>query len=448
MKRTNSFKRTIGILLFSTVPYISAGQAPDKFPENIKPLITTRWGQHFPYNIYAPQTTRNGETTQDPAGCGPTAMAQVINYHQYPQHVPAIGHTYDWTLMFDKYKTNLDRKEWESVAQLVQDCGISSFTWYSRKGSSSSLSAIMGSMKHHFLYSTYMSLYNREQFATPQLDSIYRHLLFSELKAGRPVIYRGHSKKKGFGHIFLIDGCKGNKVHVNMGWEGKGDGYYTLDDLNTYCNEQWMLIGVADSTYRPEVKQVCLSSAGTLGEELGDDGRLLTRHIQISGPMNDQDFATLREMLNNGLLRTINLKQAQVSALPDSAFSACPYLSDMILPHTLERIGHHAFSGCINLNRIELPQGLEVIGNGAFGGCIYLREIELPPNLKSILNNAFNSCQMLTYVNIPKSVKILGNYVFAHCKRLQTLLLPESITSIGKDITHDCPLLKHFTPHT
>lgn len=442
MKQSVRIKQAIGILLLCIVSLRAAGQASDRFPENIKPLITTRWGQQFPYNIYAPQTTRNGETTQDPAGCGPTAMAQVINYHQYPQHAPAIGHTYDWTQMFDKYKTNLDRKEWESVARLIQDCGISSFTWYSRKGSSSSLSAIMGSMKHHFLYSNYMSLYNRKDFSTPHLDSIYRHLLFAELKAGRPVIYRGHSEKEGFGHIFIIDGCKGNKVHVNMGWEGKGDGYYTLDDLNTYSVEQWMLIGIADSAYRPEVKPVHLSSAGTLEQELKDDEQLLTRHIQVSGPMNAQDFATLREMLNNGLLRTINLKEANVESLPDSAFCDCPYLSHMVLPRTLKRIGHRSFYHCANLNKIELPHGLEFIGNGAFGGCIYLREIQLPPNLKSILSNAFNSCQMLTHVRIPESVVQLGSYVFAHCKRLQTLLLPENIGIIGKDITYDCPLLK------
>ena len=442
MRKTSRIRLLASITLLLLLPVTFIGQENYRFPENIKPLITSRWGQQFPYNLYAPQTTKYGVTTIDPAGCGPVAMAQVINYHQYPQNVPAIGRSYDWTLMFDKYKASTENKSLESVAQLVKDCGNSAFTWYSHKGSSNTLSAIMGSMKYHFRYTRYMSLYNRQLFNTPHLDSIYHELIFSELKAGRPILYRGYSEKEGYGHLYIIDGCKGNKVHVNMGWEGKGDGYYTLDDLNTYNIEQWMLIEVADSTYRPSMTAIHLDIAGTLDQQLSEDARMLTRHIRISGSMNEQDFATLRQMLRQGMLRTIDLEETDVTVLPDSAFRHCYFLSHIVLPRNLRHMGDYSFSNCSNLNLIDLPQSLQVIGNGAFGGCIYLRELQLPSSVKTILSNAFNSCQMLTQVRIPDSVVTLGHYVFAHCKRLQTLTLPPSIPYIGKEITYDCPLLK------
>ena len=442
MKHTLNTRLLLSIAALLCLAVRSTGQETYRFPENIKPLITTRWGQQFPYNLYAPQVTKGGVTSIVPAGCGPIAMAQVINYHQYPQTVPTMGRTYDWTLMFDKYKMSIENKSLESVANLIYDCGNSAFTWYSQKGSSNTLSAVMGGMRYHFRYTNYMSIYSRNQFNTPHLDSIYRQLIFSELKAGRPIIYRGYSEKEREGHLYIIDGCKGNKVHVNMGWEGKGDGYYTLDDLNTYNTEQWMLIEVADSTYHPQMTSVRLDTAGTLRQQLNGDARLLTRHIQISGSMNEHDFATLREMLQYGMLRTIDLKETDVTILPDSAFYDCFYLSHVKLPRYLEKIGHHSFCLCPNLNLIDLPEGLEFIGNGAFGGCIYLRELQLPSSIKTILSNAFNSCQMLTSVNIPEGTELLGSYVFAHCKRLQTLRLPQSLKIIGKDITHDCPLLE------
>ena len=282
------------------------------FPEEVKPLIKTQWGQHYPFNLLCPETdNNNGENTYKLAGCGPVAMAQVVNYHRYPSMSPDGKYEYDWSQMFHSLTSNVQKEGIVAVAKLISDCGVSSFTEYGDERSSTSLSYIMGAMKRLFGYSNYMSIYNRSDFETPKRDSLYRQLIFSELKAGRPVLYRG-TNEKGEGHLFIIDGCKKGKVHVNMGWGGNDNGYYELSDLRGYGQQHWMLVDVADNSYQAETKEVTINEAGTLVKLLTPEERLTTRHIKLKGKMNGIDFFTLREMSKKGLLRTVDMEQVEM----------------------------------------------------------------------------------------------------------------------------------------
>ena len=53
-------------------------------PGGIDPLLTTKWGQQFPYNLKAPVI--DGELAV--AGCLATATAQVVAYHSFPPKYP------------------------------------------------------------------------------------------------------------------------------------------------------------------------------------------------------------------------------------------------------------------------------------------------------------------------------------------------------------------------
>ena len=55
MKYTLNTRLLLSIAALLCLAVRSTGQETYRFPENIKPLITTRWGQQFPYNLYAPQ---------------------------------------------------------------------------------------------------------------------------------------------------------------------------------------------------------------------------------------------------------------------------------------------------------------------------------------------------------------------------------------------------------
>ena len=385
------------------------------FPEEVKPLIKTQWGQGYPFNLLCPKTDDgNGDNTYKLAGCGPVAMAQVVNYHRYPAMSPDGQYEYDWSLMFRSLNPDVQKEGIVAVAKLISDCGVSSFTEYGDERSSTSLSYIMGAMKRLFGYSNYMSIYKRSDFSTPKRDSLYRLLIFSELKAGRPVLYRG-TNKKGEGHLFIIDGCKKGKVHVNMGWAGTDNGYYELSDLGGYGQQHWMLVDVADSSYQAVTKEVTVNEAGTLVKLLTPEERLTTRHIKLKGKMNGIDFFTLQEMLKKGLLRTIDMQQVEMEALPDTAFSDCYYLSHFVAPRTLKRIGYRSFFRCRNLNYAVFHDGLQEVGNVAFSGCENLLAVKLPATTARIGYNAFTSCNTLLTVTIPEGTSEMDNYAFQDC---------------------------------
>lgn len=78
-------KQSIVAILLVLVAIVSFAQDKYVFPEDVKPLILTRWGQHHPFNLLCPKTeSTKGEATNMLAGCGPVAMAQMVNYHRYP----------------------------------------------------------------------------------------------------------------------------------------------------------------------------------------------------------------------------------------------------------------------------------------------------------------------------------------------------------------------------
>ena len=414
------------------------------FPEDVKPLIRTQWGQGYPFNLLCPETDKsNEENPYKLAGCGPVAMAQVVNYHRYPSMSPDGEYEYDWNLMFNTLNASVQKDGIVAVAKLISDCGVSSFTEYGDNWSSTNLSYIMGALKRLFGYSNNMSIYKRSDFLTPKRDSLYRQLIFSELKAGRPVLYRGVNKK-GEGHLFIIDGCKKDKVHVNMGWAGNSNGYYELSDLGGYSGQHWMLVDVADSCYLAETKEVNIDSVGSLVKLLTPEERLTTRHIKLKGKMNGTDFYTLREMLKKGMLRTIDMEEVEMEALPDTAFSNCYYLSHFIAPRTLKRIGYYTFSKCSNLNYAVFHNGLQEVRGAAFSGCKNLLAVRLPATTTKIGYNAYTSCTTLLSVTIPEGIQEIGNYAFSNCKHLYAINLPKTLRKIGKEVFKKCDRLTHI----
>ena len=438
-------KQSIVAILLVLAAIASFAQDKYVFPEDVKPLILTRWGQHHPFNLLCPKTeSTKGEATNMLAGCGPVAMAQMVNYHRYPSTSPDGTYEYEWDLMFPTLTAVLRKEEIVAVAKLISDCGVSSLTEYGAEASGTSLSRMMGALKRLFHYSNDMSIYERSQFATPERDSLFRQLIFSELKAGRPVFYRGYNEKEKDGHLFIIDGCKKQKVHVNMGWAGNRDGYYDLDDLSGYSQQQWLLVDVADSNYHALAKDIAMNEPGTLADALSRQELLTTRHLKLSGKMDERDFSTLREMLRTGLLRTIDMEEIELETLPDSAFYECTYLSHFVAPRTLQRTGDAAFGRCRNLNYVVFHEGLKAVSNAAFSGCTNLLAVKLPETVTYIGYNAFTSCQALLSVQLPEGVERIGNYAFSYCNHLYSISLPKTLSRFGNEVFKNCDRLTHI----
>ena len=82
-------------------------------------------------------------------------------------------------------------------------------------------------MKEHFYYSKKMAFTKRGTDT-----ELWKSSLDSSLLAGNPIIYSGFPDVGSVGHAFNVDGVhKSNYYHVNWGWGGVDNGYYTIDNF-------------------------------------------------------------------------------------------------------------------------------------------------------------------------------------------------------------------------
>ncbi|MBS7377060.1 MAG: C10 family peptidase, partial [Paludibacteraceae bacterium] len=208
----------------------------------VGPLLTTAWNQAPLYNELCPyDSTKNSRTV---TGCVATGMAQIINYWEHP--IKGIGGksyehirygnlsadfqntTYNYNLMPDTLKSTSTAAEINSVATLMYHCGISvnmNYNVSSEGGSSAFSNDIVSAMKKYWEYSNDIRMLSRDYYWRFP-DSIK-----TELLAQRPVLLSGSGE--GGGHLFVTDGFDSNNYfHINWGWGGLFDGYYSLNALN------------------------------------------------------------------------------------------------------------------------------------------------------------------------------------------------------------------------
>ncbi len=200
----------------------------------VEPLLTTRWGQRYPYNMFVPSGC--------PTGCTATAMAQIMKYWEWP--VQGTGEhsyewngqtlsanfgetTYDWDNMLDSYHIQTTQEQDEAVATLMWHCGVSVDMDYSPNGSGAVLNP--GTLINYFNYSDEMNKLSLNNCSV----SYWKARLKDCLDLGRPVFYTGFSSSYNNGHAFVCDGFDTNDMfHFNWGWSGSGDGYFSIGALN------------------------------------------------------------------------------------------------------------------------------------------------------------------------------------------------------------------------
>lgn len=195
----------------------------------VGPLLTTTWDQDAAYNDYCPTNTYTG--------CVATAMAQIMNYHEYP--VTGVSwHRYnhatygDLTAYFDDVNYNWnnmpDGSGNNDVALLMYHCGVSVEMDYSTSGSGAQSADVPMALANYFQYDQGMSNVARADYTDPN----WILLLKAELDALRPIYYSGSSTASG-GHAFVFDGYNtSDQFHINWGWSGYADGYFTIGALN------------------------------------------------------------------------------------------------------------------------------------------------------------------------------------------------------------------------
>ena len=202
--------------------------------KRIDPLISVTWNQGSPYNKYCPSDA-NGRAV---VGCVAVAMAQAMSVAKYPSRpVGEFSYThgtygslyinydeegaYDWSAII-----NGDNGK-DNVAKLLYHCGVSVKMDYSPGGSGTQSTYVPAALKRNFSYPDAVTYYSRGSYSGD-----WEQLVIDELEAGRAVYYSGHDPIKNYGHAFNLDGYDGNSMfHVNWGWGGVNNGYFTIDGL-------------------------------------------------------------------------------------------------------------------------------------------------------------------------------------------------------------------------
>ena len=236
---------------------LNHGFTPAKISTNrisrdaIEPLIRTQWNQSTPYNNQCPKDPSTDLTCA--TGCVATAMAQVFNYHKWPEHCPALpsyrtnkeniyvpslpATDFKWSLMKDTYSNGETGEAAEAVAELMRYCGQAVQMDYTSKESGAYADPQI--LKDVFDYDDNLTEIYRNEYTD---EEEWDNLIYHELDEGRPVFYSGAPPENtgGSGHAFICDGYDGyGRFHINWGWGGHRDDYYVLSIANPYDEEDF-----------------------------------------------------------------------------------------------------------------------------------------------------------------------------------------------------------------
>jgi hypothetical protein len=229
------------------------------------------WNQGVPYNNYVPLI--DNERCQ--AGCGPIAMAQIINYHKYisdynfsnefvePNYVSFTGESGepDYVLIDidddaslfsfptfeelddaehllcvrDAFNANYSLWTDEQRASLIFASGVALKVDYGVNGTATwAGSNLTHTYKMNFGY-------NCEQFSRNGYQGDWNQLINNEIDQNRLIHYsaQDYTSVPHIGHAFILHGYSIDVTSplywykINWGWGGASDdGWYTLDNLN------------------------------------------------------------------------------------------------------------------------------------------------------------------------------------------------------------------------
>lgn len=255
-------------------------------------------------------------------------------------------------------------------------------------------------------------------------------------------------------------------------------GFYSCggdDDISTTSNEG------GNSSITGTTAKVDLKKAGSLSTLISDDAKFNITDLTITGDINGDDIALIREMAGadmngdetKGHLSVLNLKDANIVAggnpyyvkstteacyskkdiVGSYMFANCK-LTNVILPSNATEIKNNIFykTGIegysvdnTTLKSIIIGDKVTIINYGAFSSCTKLAEVVIPNSVIQIGSYAFSRCTSLAKVIIPNNLWNIEDYVFSGCSNLTKVENLVNISRIGRYAFSDCTNLTIFT---
>ncbi|MCH5235638.1 MAG: leucine-rich repeat protein [Muribaculaceae bacterium] len=126
-----------------------------------------------------------------------------------------------------------------------------------------------------------------------------------------------------------------------------------------------------------------------------------------------------------------------VKEICSEAFRDCIIEGDLMIPPSVEKIGHYAFGGCSRLEYVEMGDKTIDLEDQVFYMCSAKR-VKLSNKLKVLPNNTF-AWSGLENIELPETLEVIGSWVFQECK-LTNLLIPDNVTVIGEGTFDHCSI--------
>ncbi len=219
----------------------------------VAPLVKSKWGQGDHFNEWCPYDSNAHKHCL--SGCVATAAAQVMRYWKHPE-VGRGSHSYvhekygtqavrfdttyyRWNDMPTVFTSIISPNKVAAVSELIYHVGVAVDMTYGTGGSGAHTNPLgkidrassETALKEYFRYNPALFTAYKEGFT----DAEWRALIDADLDARRPILYDGYGSSGG--HAFVLDGRDTlGLYHFNWGWEGSGDGYFTLDSLTPQAN--------------------------------------------------------------------------------------------------------------------------------------------------------------------------------------------------------------------
>ncbi len=286
---------------------------------DVGPLLKTKWDQRKPFNNNCPLYNGNKRCV---TGCVCTALSQIMFYWTYPASSIAVpgyttdtyhfsmpelpATTFDWKNMKENY-SSYNTTQANAVATLMQYVGQAMRMDYGPDGSGA---AMCYAAHAAVLFGYDKNILNQISISS---DTEWTEKMLTELRAGRPIFYAGGYP--GGSHAYVVDGYKAStdKYHVNFGWGGSCDGYYSFNHFLDYNSDREMYVGLKPGKPEIDVSEEQLSFNNIIGETE-------TKTFVVTGYALNGDLSI---KLNNGgtiysLNKTsISRKDATLAALAD-----------------------------------------------------------------------------------------------------------------------------------
>lgn len=448
----------------------------------VMPLIETRWGQSYPYNLLCPKTRFS--ISNKLTGCVATAMSQVMYYHKNPQrgegrlrlHVDGAVEDVDFSMVAPQWSqmkvSYAPEEDIMPIAKLMYMNALSVSSSFGDISTSANNLAARTALVNFWHYHPTCGLLKSDN------QNRLINVILNNLERKLPVIISGGS------HSFICDGAKGDYLHFNLGWGGAANGYYRVrfPSLNNRSNGVSIIKEVLHNI-RPDKdggsrKYVKVEKPGTLRHCLTEQEEMNLRELTISGSLNGEDIMLLRRMCGaadawyydskalspykdswTGCLQMLDIENTIITddeahpyyRIKADGSSFKDYKREYVFNKDMDdeqfsrfkrtSMSHgtgYRYAKRDSVFYVEFFTEKDIISPMMFYDCQNLKEIKLPLSAKRIMGKAFGCCNSLKHVKVQDNTSSIESGAFEDCYLLEDIV----VTKIPRETCHNLSPIK------